>query len=111
MTTPNQSDTPLTDAEIEKTGPDFVQFFLPDFARDLERKLAVEKRACMEAVKSIQSHRDELAESKAREAMLADALEEMTCQYGCKCGHPSCRDCWRTNDANAALAKWKEAAP
>ena len=66
MNTPNQSDTPLTDAEIEKTGPDFVQFFLPDFARNLERKLADEKRACMEAVKSIQSHRDELAEAKAR---------------------------------------------
>jgi hypothetical protein len=28
----------------------------------------------------------------------------MTAQYGCHCGHPACRDDWRTKDAEEALA-------
>ena len=35
----NKSDTPLTDKELAKTGEEFIQFFLPDFTRELERKL------------------------------------------------------------------------
>ena len=35
----SHNDTPRTDAEIANTGEEFLKFFLPEFARQLEREL------------------------------------------------------------------------
>ena len=50
--------------------------------------------------------RDE-ARSLARE--LVEALETMAEQYGCTCGHPACKRCRDTKEAQATIAKAKEA--
>ena len=36
---------------------------------------------------------------------LRDALEDALSSFACECGHPACRNCHRTKNAQAALAK------
>lgn len=83
------SATPLTDAEAgypDGSGcwkyNDLGLYVDADFARDLELKL-----------------------NAAREdaERLAKNLTDFIYQYGCSCGHPYCRSCWRTEDAKEAL--------
>lgn len=45
-----------------------------------------------------------IAEQAAQIVALREQLGSFVAQYGCSCGHPACRDCWRTKDANEALS-------
>ncbi len=45
-----------------------------------------------------------IAEQAAQIVALREQLGSFLAQYGCSCGHPACRDCWRTKDAKEALS-------
>jgi hypothetical protein len=127
---PKRSDTPMTDANCWSQDADIYrgEIINSNFARRLERELNAANaiiKACISAmpVGNLATHTPdnlaarigELAKSLAVEsiacedaekdaAALSEALSGMTAQYGCHCGHPACRDDWRTKDAEEALA-------
>ena len=59
----------------------------------------------MRDIEAIIAEKDaKITEQAAQIVARREQLGSFVAQYGCSCGHPACRDCWRTKDANEALS-------